>query len=152
MERMKEIFIVLGLSMLPISELRGAILYGITTSIPFKTIFLISILGNLIPVIPLYFFLERLLKFTGKYKYGKKFNDWLINRTKSKSKIIDVYKTLGLLIFVGIPLPMTGAWTGTIASVLFQLDFKSFLIGITCGVIMAAFIVSGLLIGIKSIF
>ncbi|MGC8977416.1 MAG: COG2426 family protein [Candidatus Ratteibacteria bacterium] len=149
---MKEIFIVLGLSMLPISELRGAILYGITTSIPFKTIFLISILGNLIPVIPLYFFLERLLKFTGKYKYGKKFNDWLINRTKSKSKIIDVYKTLGLLIFVGIPLPMTGAWTGTIASVLFQLDFKSFLIGITCGVIMAAFIVSGLLIGIKSIF
>ncbi|HOK55836.1 MAG TPA: small multi-drug export protein [bacterium] len=149
---MKEIFITLGLAMLPISELRGAIPYGLSKSLPFFNVFLISILGNLLPVIPLYFFLERILKFLEKFNYGKKFNTWLINRTKSKSEIIEIYKTIGLLIFVGIPLPMTGAWTGTIASVIFQLKFKNFLIGIIGGVLMAGIIVSFVTLGVKNFF
>ncbi|MCS7180856.1 MAG: small multi-drug export protein [bacterium] len=152
---MKEIFITFGISMLPISELRGAIPYGLNMGIPFITVFLISILGNLLPVIPLYFFLEKILKFLDKFRLGKRFNNWLINRTKSKSEIIEIYKTIGLLIFVGIPLPMTGAWTGTIASVIFKLKFKHFLIGIIGGVLMAGIIVSILYkfaIEIKSFF
>ncbi|MGB9677711.1 MAG: small multi-drug export protein, partial [Candidatus Ratteibacteria bacterium] len=75
-----------------------------------------------------------------------------INRTKSKSKIIEIYKTIGLLIFVGIPLPMTGAWTGTLASIIFQLKFRNFLIGVTGGVLMAGVIVSFITLGIKNIF
>ncbi|MCM8767712.1 MAG: small multi-drug export protein [Candidatus Omnitrophica bacterium] len=148
---MKDIFITLGLSMLPISELRGAIPYGLSKSIPFITVFLISILGNLLPAIPLYFFLERLLKFLEKFRWGIRFNNWLISRTKSKSKIIDIYKTIGLLIFVGIPLPMTGAWTGTVASIIFQLKFKNFLIGIIGGILMAGIIVSLITLGIRNI-
>lgn len=150
---MKEILITLGLSMLPISELRGAIPYGLSKSIPFWNVFFISIFGNLLPVIPLYFFLEKIMKFFEKFKVGKKFNNYIVNRTKSKSKVVDVYKTIGLLIFVGIPLPMTGAWTGTIASVIFQLKFKNYLIGIIGGVLMAGIIVSLISFGvIKLIF
>ncbi|MCM8786226.1 MAG: small multi-drug export protein [Candidatus Omnitrophica bacterium] len=148
---MKDLLITLGLSMLPISELRGAIPYGLSKSIPLPTVFLISILGNLLPVIPLYFFLERLLKFFEKFKWGNIFNNWLINRTKSKSQIIEIYKTIGLLIFVGIPLPMTGAWTGTIASIIFQLKFKNFLIGIIGGILMAGIIVASISLGVKNI-
>ncbi|MCM8802996.1 MAG: small multi-drug export protein [Candidatus Omnitrophica bacterium] len=151
MGRMKDLLITLGLSMLPISELRGAIPYGLSKSIPLPTVFLISILGNLLPVIPLYFFLERLLKFFEKFKWGNIFNNWLINRTKSKSQIIEIYKTIGLLIFVGIPLPMTGAWTGTIASIIFQLKFKNFLIGIIGGILMAGIIVASISLGVKNI-
>jgi uncharacterized membrane protein len=152
MERIKDILITLILAMSPISELRGAIPYGVNKLIPFPIVFLISIIGNILPVIPLYFFLEKLLKFFEKYKYGKKFNNWLINRTKKKSKIIETYETIGLLIFVGIPLPMTGAWTGTIASVIFRLKFKNFIIGIIGGVLMAGVIVSSVTLGVKTLF
>ena len=149
---MKDILITLGLSMLPISELRGAIPYGLGKSIPFLNVFLISVLGNLLPVIPLYFFLEKLLKFSEKFTLGRKFSTWLINRTKARSEIIEIYETIGLLIFVGIPLPMTGAWTGTIASVIFRLKFKNFLLGTTGGVLLAGIIVSSITLGVKSIF
>ncbi|MCM8818976.1 MAG: small multi-drug export protein [Candidatus Omnitrophica bacterium] len=150
---MKEILITLELSMLPISELRGAIPYGLSKSIPFWNVFFISIIGNLLPVIPLYFLLEDFLNFFSKFRYGKKFTNYIVNRTKSRSKIVDTYKTIGLLIFVGIPLPMTGAWTGTLAAVIFQLKFKNYLIGIIGGVLMAGIIVSLVTLGItKFIF
>ncbi|MCM8772933.1 MAG: small multi-drug export protein [Candidatus Omnitrophica bacterium] len=145
---MKEIFKILLISMLPISELRGAIPYGLKKMIPFWTVFFISIIGNLLPVIPLYFLLEKILKFLEKFKYGKKFSNYIILRTKKKSKIVEIYKTLGLLVFVGIPLPMTGAWTGTIASVIFKLSFKSYIIGIVGGVLLAGIIVSLITFGI----
>ena len=152
MEGVKYILITFILAMSPISELRGAIPYGLKHSIPFNLVFFVSIIGNTLPIIPLYFFLEKILKFFDKYKYGKKFNNWLINRTKKKSKIIETYETIGLLIFVGIPLPMTGAWTGTIASVIFRLKFKNFIIGAIGGILIAGIIVSSITIGIKTIF
>lgn len=145
----KNLLIVFGLSMLPISEIRGAVIYGFSKSLPFRYVFLVSFIGNLMPVIPLYFLLEKIFKFTGKFKLGKVLNTWLINRTKSKSKIVEIYKTIGLLIFVGIPLPMTGAWTGVIASIIFQLKFKSFLSGIIGGILLAGLIVSSITYGIK---
>lgn len=145
---MENVLITLGLSMLPISELRGAIPYGLSKGIPFWNVFFLAIVGNLLPVIPLYFFLERILKFFERFASGKKLSSYILNRTRSKSRIIDIYKTIGLLIFVGIPLPMTGAWTGTIASVIFQLKFRNFLIGVVGGVLMAGTIISLLTLGI----
>jgi len=149
---MKTILVTLLLSMLPVSELRGAIPYGIMKGLPLWKVLLIVIPGNLIPVIPLYFFLDELLIFISKFRAGRKFRNWLITHTKSKSKIIEVYKTVGLAIFVGIPLPITGAWTGTIASVLIRLKFKYYILGIICGVLIAAFIVSSATLGVKSFF
>ncbi|MCX8082507.1 MAG: small multi-drug export protein [bacterium] len=135
-------FIILILSMLPISELRGAIPYGVYNNIPFLKVLVISIAGNLVPVIPLYFFLNRILIFIDRFRYGKRFSTWLVRHTLKKSKMIELYEMLGLIIFVGIPLPMTGAWTGTIASVLLKLKSRYYFIGIICGVLLAAIIVS----------
>ncbi len=137
--------VMLILAMLPISELRGAIPYGVHNEIPFARVLAISIIGNLIPVIPLYFLLNRILLFLDRFRVGKKFSGWLIAHTLKKSRVIEVYETLGLLIFIGIPLPMTGAWTGTMAAVLLKLKFRYYLIGVIGGVLLAAAIVSVLI-------
>lgn len=150
--KMKTVLITLFLSMLPVSELRGAIPYGIIKGLPLWKVLTVSICGNLIPVIPLYFFLDKLLVFISKYRWGRKFKNYLISHAKSKSKIIEVYKTIGLAIFVGIPLPITGAWTGTIASVFLRLKFKYYITGIISGVLIAAFIVSSATLGAKFLF
>jgi len=137
----KEI-VTLILAMLPISELRGAIPYGVHSGISYLKVLLISVIGNLIPVIPLYILLNRILLFLDRFRPGKRFSGWLVAHTLRKSRVIQMYEMLGLIIFVGIPLPMTGAWTGTIASVLLKLKFRYYLIGIICGVLLAAAIVS----------
>lgn len=134
--------ITLILAMLPISELRGAIPYGVYNNLPFVKVLIISIIGNLVPVIPLYFLLNRILVFLSRSRYGKIFSDWIIRHTLRRSKVIELYEMLGLIIFVGIPLPMTGAWTGTIASVLLKLKPRYYFIGVICGVFLAALIVS----------
>ena len=146
----KEIIVFL-LAMAPVSELRGSIPYGISQgiSIP-KTIFL-SISGNLLPVIPLYFFINKILEYLGKFKYTRKFSIWIKNSTRRRSRIIEIYKTIGLIIFVGIPLPVTGAWTGTISASLIGLTFRNFILGIICGVLLACLIVLLLTLGIIKI-
>ncbi|MBN1445020.1 MAG: small multi-drug export protein [Candidatus Omnitrophica bacterium] len=146
--------VTLILAMLPISELRGAMPYGVHSGIPFLKVLLISVIGNLIPVIPLYFLLNKILLFLSRFRTGKRFSDWLVAHTLKKSKVIQMYEMLGLIIFVGIPLPMTGAWTGTIASVLLKLKPRYYLTGVICGVLLAASIVSLLIflfrIGVNS--
>jgi uncharacterized membrane protein len=135
-------WVTLMLAMLPISELRGAIPFGIHSNIPFINVLVISVIGNLIPVIPLYFLLNKILSFLNRFRLGRKFSDWMVAHTLKRSKVIQLYEMLGLIIFVGIPLPMTGAWTGTIASSLLKLKFRYYIIGVICGVLLAALIVS----------
>lgn len=130
------------LAMLPVSELRGAIPYGVHNNIPYARVLLLALAGNLLPVIPLYFLLNRIMAFLEKFRAGKKFSAWLVSHTLRKSRVIEVYEMVGLIIFVGIPLPITGAWTGTVASVLLKLRFKYYIIGVTGGVLLASVIVS----------
>jgi len=139
------------LAMMPVSELRGAIPFGLHSNIPYPKVLLISLAGNLIPVIPLYFLLNKIMAFLCRFRAGKRFSDWLVARTLKKSGIIQVYEMVGLIIFVGIPLPMTGAWTGTIAAVLLKLRFRYYIVGITAGVLLAAAIVSLLIFAISTI-
>lgn len=141
---MREEIITFVLAILPVSELRGAIPYGLSNNIPLHRVLLLAIVGNLLPVVPLYFLLDKILSIMGRFKHGEKFSRWLIGHGKKRSKMIELYETIGLIIFVGIPLPVTGAWTGTLASVLLKLKFKNYLTGILCGVILAATIVTTL--------
>jgi len=141
--------VTLILAMLPISELRGAIPFGIHNNMPLARVLTISILGNLLPVIPLYFLLGRIMRLLDKSRAGRGFSLWLVSRTLKKSGVIQLYEMAGLIIFVGIPLPMTGAWTGTVAAVLLKLRPKYYFIGITGGVLLAAAIVSVLMLLIK---
>jgi uncharacterized membrane protein len=136
---------VLLLTMAPISELRGAIPVGlITFHLPFWEVFLISFFGNLIPVIFLLLLLDPLANFLSKhFSIFKKFFNWLFQRTrKNVAPSIEKYGKKALVIFVGIPLPITGGWTGSIAAFLFGMPFKVAFPLISLGVLIAGGIVS----------
>ncbi len=135
--------IVVLISMLPIFELRGGI--PIAINLFDMNIFLsygLAVLGNMIPVIPILIFLNKIYKLFSKWKFTKKLFDSFFKRTKSKSEQIEKYKMLGLIAFVAIPLPITGAWTGSVAAVLFNIELKHSILSILAGVLIAGVIVT----------
>jgi len=128
---------------LPISELRGAIpLAVLSFKIPLAKAFLLSVLGNLIPVIPLLLFLQPVSEKLRHFRLWSKFFDYLFERTRRKASLIEKYEALGLILFVAVPLPITGAWTGCIAASLFKIRFRYAFLAISIGVLIAAIIVS----------
>ena len=131
------------LSMLPITELRLSVPIGlIEYRLDWLYVFIVSVAGNFIvciPILYLFRYLEYLLK---KNYYGKKALNFIFRRTRSKSKIINLYKYYGIILFVGIPLPLTGAWTGCLASYLFGLSRKKTLIAVLVGLIISATLVT----------
>lgn len=145
-------WIPLVLGMLPILEVRGAIPAGLALKIPPGEVFLLSVLGNLIPVIPLLLFLDFISHFLSeRFSWGKKFFNWLFERTRQRSRSVQKYEMLGLIIFVGIPLPLTGAWTGCVAASLCGIRFWRAFFAITLGVLIAASVVTLLCLGIISL-
>ncbi len=137
----KELSIII-VGMLPVFELRGAIPLGFYLGMPVVKTFALAILGNLIPVIPLYFLLQPVSSMLSRIPLFKVFFDRLFTHTKKRAQLIQRYETLGLILFVAIPLPITGAWTGTIAAALFKIKFKYTVIAVISGVIIAGIIVT----------
>jgi len=139
----KEIAVVV-LAALPISELRGAIPLGIAMELsPLKT-YILAVVGNLIPILPLLFLLQPVSDRLRKFRIFAKFFDWLFERTKRKASLIEKFEALGLILFVAIPLPITGAWTGCVAATLFKIRFRYAFLAIVAGVLIAGLIVLGL--------
>lgn len=137
-------YIVMVVAALPISELRGAIPLSLSFGMSLNKAFWLSVLGNLIPVVPLFFLLEPISNKLRRFKIWSHFFDWLFERTKKRADTIQKYGAFGLAIFVAIPLPMTGAWTGAIAASLFKIRFRYAFIAIVLGVIIAGIIVLSL--------
>jgi uncharacterized membrane protein len=135
-------YIVMLVGALPISELRGAIPLALSFGMPMSKAFWLSVLGNSIPVMPALFLLEPVSNRLRRFKIWSRFFDWLFERTKKKADTIQKYEALGLAIFVAIPLPMTGAWSGVVAASLFKIRFRYAFIAIIAGVIGAGLIVS----------
>lgn len=137
---------------LPISELRGAIPLALSFGMPMGKAFWLSVLGNIIPIIPVLFLLEPVSNRLRKFKLWARFFDWLFERTKNKAQTVQKYEALGLAIFVAIPLPMTGAYSGAIAASLFKIRFRYAFVAIVAGVFAAGAIVLTLcILGIISI-
>ena len=137
-------YVVIIVGALPISELRGAIPLGLSFGMPlFKALWL-SVLGNCLIVAPALFLFEPVTGFLRKFKIWSRFFDWVFQRTKKNSDSIQKYEALGLAIFVAIPLPMTGAWSGVIAASLFKIRFRYAFLAIISGVICAGLIVAAL--------
>lgn len=137
------------IAMLPLSELRGAIpialapveLGGYGMSVP--EAYFLSVAGNMIPVIPLLLFLEPVSNFLRRWKPGDIFFTWLFERTRRKhSEKFEQYGTLALALFVAVPLPATGAWTGCAAAFVFGIRFKHALGAIFAGVLIAGAVVT----------
>ena len=131
------------ISMLPIAELRLAIPFAfIIQQLDLSKIIIVSILGNFLITMPLYFCIKYFSKILMQYKYLNLLFEWIFNRTRKKGTFIAKYRLYGLILFVGIPLPITGAWTGCIAAYLFNLDIKQTFIGLLLGICLSASIVS----------
>lgn len=132
------------LSATPISELRGAIpiAIGIYGMGPIET-YILAVIGNMLPVIPLLLFLNPVSTYLRRFKIWDMFFSWLFTRTHRKhSERFERYGTLALTIFVAIPLPVTGAWTGCAAAFVFGIKFRHALLAISSGVLIAGIIVT----------
>jgi len=152
----KKYLIVFLISMVPLLELRGAIPYAVLYQLPLLPSYIVAILGNMLPV-PFIFFLARKILEWGKDKkiIGPFFKFCLEKGNKGGKKLQEKAgrsSYLALFLFVGIPLPGTGAWTGTLAASFLNLDFKKSVISIMAGVILAGLIMGLLSIGAVSIF
>lgn len=137
--------IIIIISMLPIIELRGSIPIAILFfKMPWQEAVLLSVVGNMIPIPLILLLMDWFFALISKNKTGAKLTNWLFARTRRKGKQIEKYEALGLAIFVGIPLPGTGAWTGAFAANIFGIKFWRSLLFIFVGVLMAAAIVTTL--------
>lgn len=145
--------IVILISMLPIIELRGAIPVAIAFfGLPWYEAVILSIIGNMIPIPFILLFIEWFLALISKYRWGARFNAWICKRARNRGKVVERYEEFGLAIFVGIPLPVTGGWTGALAAKLFGLPFWKSLLWIFIGVLLAATIVTSITLVGTSIF
>jgi len=134
---------VAAISTLPIVELRGAVPVGIVAfEMPWWKVYLIAVAGNMIPIPFILLLLGPLSDFCMRFKIGKKFFDWLFARTRRKSESIEKYEALGLTIFVAIPLPVTGGWTGAMAAFLMGISFWKAMLYILLGVMIAGVIMT----------
>lgn len=126
---------------LPISELRGSIPLALGMGLSPAKAFFLSILGNSLPIVPVFFLLEPVSNALMRVKAWKRFMDWIFARTKAKGDLIQRYEALGLMLFVAVPLPMTGAWSGCIAASIFRIKFRYAFPAIVLGVVIAGLIV-----------
>jgi len=148
---LKDELIVLLTAILPVSELRGAIpLALLKFNFPLWKAFLIGIIGNTLPCIPLILFLNLFEKFSEKNKILNKIFNFFKLRALKRKKLIEKYEIFGIYLFVSVPLPFTGAWTGCLLAYLLQTPpFKTFL-AVFFGILTAGIIVTTVLIvGIK---
>lgn len=150
---MKNLLIVFLISAVPFIEQRGAIPVGIIGYgfDPF-TVFCVSLIGSLIPFPFIYFFVRPLFDFIKRKTRFGKWIEKIEKKTLAKSGQIQKYEAWGLLLFVGIPLPGTGVWTGSLAAVLLNLRFKYTFIAVLGGAIVSAVLITLASTGIIAIF
>ena len=146
------------MAMVPVIELRGAIPYGVIAGLSVPTAFVLAVIGNLVPI-------PFLIVFTRKvFDWLKSKSEWLSNlvhrmeaKADKRKGLVERSEFLGLVILVAIPLPGTGAWTGTLAASILDMDFKKSVLAVIGGVALAgaimgilSFIGVGVVTGIAS--
>lgn len=137
--------VVLVIAALPLAELRGALPVAINLfHFPWHYALLLAIIGNLVPVPLLLLFFGTLSRLLGKIGIFDRMLQRLFKRIRRRGKIIERYERIGLMLFVAIPLPVTGAWTGSLAAVLFGIKFKYAFLSIFAGILIAGAIVTSL--------
>ncbi len=141
---LKHYLIIFFISMVPLIELRGAIPYAVGFDLPLLPSYIICILGNMLPVPVIFLFARKVLEWgADKPVIGKFFTFCLEKGHRGGEKLKQKAGRglfVALLLFVGIPVPGTGAWTGTLAASLLDMDFKSSVIAVLLGVVLAGVI------------
>jgi len=133
------------LAMTPIGELRVALPWGMTFGeMPWYEAYAWAVAGNFVIAIPILLFLEPISDFLRRWTIFDRFFTWLFARTRRKGRLIETWEFFGLVVFVGIPLPVTGAWTGCVAAFLFGLPYRRSFLAVFVGLLMSATIVTTL--------
>ena len=147
--------IVFLVSMVPLIELRGAIPYAVYFNLPLLPSYIIAIIGNMIPVPLIYLFARKILNWGKDKKVIGKFCKFCLVKGEKGGKKLEAKAKNGLYValflFVGIPLPGTGAWTGSLAASILDMDFKKSIVAVMCGVILAGIIMGLVSFGIFKI-
>lgn len=133
------IFIV---SMLPILECRGGLIVASLLKVDIVQAIPLCVVGNLLPIPFVLLFIRKIFQWLGKFKPTRKIVERLETRAMNKSDSLANGEFVGLLLFVGIPLPGTGAWTGSLVASLLDVDFKKAMLAIFLGVLIATVIMS----------
>ena len=149
----KKYILVFLISMVPLIELRGAVPVGLSTlwgePMQLLPLYAICIIGNMLPVPIIFFFARKVLEWGANKKYIGKFFTFCLEKGEKGGKKLQEKTGKGLywalFLFVGIPLPGTGAWTGTLAASLLDMDFKKSIIAVIAGVVLA-----GIIMGLAS--
>ncbi len=137
--------VVAVIATLPIVELRGAIPVGnnfLGMRDRWWITYLVAVAGNMLPVPFILLLLGPLSRFFMRFAWGRRFFEWLFARTRRKTAEIEKYETLGLAVFVAIPLPATGGWTGAMAAFLMGIGFRHAMWSILLGVLIAGVVIT----------
>ncbi len=145
---MKKYILTFLLSMVPIFELRGGIPVGVGLGIDWKLAVVICMVGNMVPVPFIFFFARKVLEWGADKPVIGGFFNWCLKKGHKGGEKLKASAGRGmywaLFLFVGIPLPVTGAWTGTLAASMLDLDFKKSILAVMGGVMLAAVIITTL--------
>lgn len=136
------------ISLLPVLEIRGGMIAARLLEMPFLRAFLICYIANILPLPFIILFIRKIFEFLRRFTFFAKIIDKLERKTeKNKEKVLK-YESWGLLLFVAIPLPGTGGWTGALMAALLDIRLKKAMPIISLGVLIAGFIMSGLTYGL----
>jgi len=130
------------LSLLPIIELRGGLIAAALLKVSFVKAFIICFIGNILPVPFILWFIRKILDWMRNIKFFKKFVKWLDKKVENKKGQIEKYGFWGVVLFVGIPLPGTGAWTGSLIAAMLDMNKKKAFLAALIGVLLAGVIMS----------
>ena len=138
--------------MVPLIEIRGAIPYAVGFELPLVPSIIVAVIGNMLPVPIIFLFARKVLEWGKDKKYIGKFFTWCLEKGHKGGEKLQAKAGRGLyialLLFVGIPLPGTGAWTGTLAASLLDMDFKKSVVYIMAGVLLAGAIMLAASLGV----
>lgn len=146
---LKKYLCVFVISMVPLIELRGAIPVSQGMGLPILSSYIVAVIGNMVPVPIIYLFARKVLEWGADKPIIGKFFGWCLEKGKKGGQKLQEKAGKGLfialLLFVGVPLPGTGAWTGTLAASILDMDFKSSVLAVMLGVLLA-----GIIMGVAS--
>ncbi|MGN0169902.1 MAG: COG2426 family protein [Lachnospiraceae bacterium] len=146
--------IVFVISLMPILELRGGLLAASLLQVPITTAIPLCVVGNILPIPFILLFIKKIFAWMRRFRPFARLVDWLENKAMSKSDKISRIEFWGLMLFVGIPIPGTGAWMGSLIAALLDIDWKKAilaeLLGICLATVIMSFVSYGLLAAILS--
>jgi uncharacterized membrane protein len=147
------LLVTLLLAAAPISELRGAIPYAMFQGgFPWLSAYVVSVVGNFVPVVPVLLLLGPAEKALRRFRVFDRFFSWLFERTRRKGRLVERFEALGIIMFVAVPAPVTGAYTGAVAAYVFGIRRRLAVPAIFCGILIAGVVVTLACTGVISLW